>query len=98
MTECLKRAASLRRPRLLIRAARHGQADYSRDKLIQRMTQLNEGPCDDANLLSVLIDAEDSLEESRRRGDAAYSVARHVELLIAVMAEARRLLCRAPAM
>nr|WP_240794063.1 DUF6477 family protein [Pseudorhodobacter turbinis] len=30
-------------------------------------------------------------EETRRRGDAGYSIARHVDLLIAMMAELRLL-------
>ncbi|MGB8622271.1 MAG: DUF6477 family protein [Paracoccaceae bacterium] len=36
-----------------------------------------------------MLEQEDRLEQTRRRGEAAYSIARHVEVLIALMSEAR---------
>ena len=87
MTDVITRLSSLRRPRLLIRAARFGLADYIRERDLKRLikTQNLPGP---ATTVPRLMAAEAELEETRRAGDAGYSVARHVEVLIALMAEA----------
>lgn len=79
---------SLRRPRLLLRAARHGMATYNRKRDLGRITR---GDLSDGNgrLLPRLLAMEEDLENSRCTGDAAYSPARHVDILIALMAEAR---------
>ncbi|GAB1363520.1 hypothetical protein MASR1M32_27560 [Rhodobacter sp.] len=42
-----------------------------------------------------LLSAEEQLEAIRQRGDASYSIAQHIEVLIALLAEAS-LLRRAP--
>jgi hypothetical protein len=36
-----------------------------------------------------LLHEEGRLEENRKRGDAGYSIARHIEVLIALLAESR---------
>ena len=82
--------ANLRRPRLLIRAARHGIQDYRRDRDLRRLIHASTPPSPET-ALARLFDAEEKLEETRRSGDAAYSIARHVDVLIAMMAEARLL-------
>ncbi|MDN5786309.1 DUF6477 family protein [Pseudorhodobacter sp.] len=82
--------ANLRRPRLLVRAARHGIEDYRRDRDLRRLIDTNAPPSPET-ALSRLFHAEELAEETRRAGDAGYSIARHVELLIAMMAEARLL-------
>jgi hypothetical protein len=46
--------------------------------------------------LDRLISIEAGLEATRRAGDAAYSVATHVDVLIALLAEARALACARP--
>ncbi len=80
--------ANLRRPRLLIRAARHGIQDYRRERDLRRL--INECPSSSPEAAPArLFSAEERVEETRRAGDAGYSIARHVELLIALMAEAR---------
>ena len=80
--------ADLRRPRLLIRAARCGLADYRRDRDLRRLIPFAAAPdC----TLPQLLDEEERLEAVRKRGDAAYPVGRHVEVLIALMAEVRLL-------
>jgi len=81
---------SLRRPKLLIRAARLGLEDYVRDRDLARITR-SEVPPPPGRALDRLMAEEDLLERTRRAGDAGYSVTRHVELLIALMAEARLL-------
>ncbi len=90
MNDVLAHLNTLRRPRLLIRAARIGQQDYRRDLHLNRLL-----PCG-ANrhsgmTLRALIDMEEILNTQRRDGAAAYSACRHVDILIAMMAEARLL-------
>lgn len=80
--------ANLRRPRLLVRAARHGLQDYRRDRDLRRLIAPEQGIRPDV-AMAHLLDAEARIETTRRTGDASYSIARHVELLIALMAEAR---------
>ena len=87
MTDYASLVAALRRPRLLVRAARFGMLDYDR----RRLARLLPDPAErmGARLLQGLLEAETEAER-RRRGDCAtYSEARHVELLSALMAEAR---------
>ncbi len=80
----------LRRPKLLIRAARFGLADYDRERHLRRLMRAPVAP---APLAAVprLLEEEARLEDIRKAGGAAYSPARHVEVLIALMAEARLL-------
>jgi hypothetical protein len=79
--------ANLRRPRLLIRAARYGLQDYRRDRDLLRLIGATTLPNPEI-ALARLVDAEERSEETRQAGDAAYSLARHIELLIAMLAEA----------
>jgi hypothetical protein len=90
MTDVQRFLASIRRPRLLIRAARFGLLDYRRDRDLRRVLGTARIPSP-AQALSTLAEAEETLEMTRQMGDAAYSVTRHVELLIALMGEARAL-------
>ena len=82
--------ANLRRPKLLIRAARFGVSDYNRNRDLKRLigTSAAPGP---QRAVDSLIEEEARIEEVRKSGDATYSVARHVEVLIALIAEARLL-------
>ena len=82
--------AGLHRPRLLIRAARFGMADYKRTPSLRRMFAA-AGAHAQRQIVALLLRREDEVDRLRRAGDATYSVARHVELLIALMAEARLL-------
>jgi hypothetical protein len=86
--------ANLRRPRLLMHAARFGLGDYRRDRDLRRLASLTGTP---EQTVETLLSVEEGLEETRLAGDAGYSVARHIEVLIALLAEAR-LLRRVPAM
>lgn len=82
------RLAALRRPRLLIQAARHGLADYDRNRDLRRLLAAPRPPAPE-QAVAALIAYESRLESARRAQDAGYSVARHVEVLIAILAEAR---------
>ncbi|MCJ8139257.1 DUF6477 family protein [Falsirhodobacter halotolerans] len=94
MTDFRAILATLRRPRLLIRAARLGMEDYRRDRDLGRLTDC---PTPES-ALPRLLEQEDLLERTRLSGDAAYSVTRHVEVMIALMAEARMQPRSAPAL
>ncbi|MDR7125265.1 DUF6477 family protein [Pseudotabrizicola sp. 4114] len=76
--------ADLRRPRLLMHAARFGVADYRRDRDLKRLISLPASP---EATMRQLLTQEDKLEQNRQRGDAAYSITRHIEVLIALLAE-----------
>lgn len=93
MTDFRSLLGDLRRPALLIRAARFGLTDYRRDRDLRRLIR-TELPPDRA--LRRLLEVENEIEETRRAGDAAYSVNRHIDVLIALMGEAR-ILARPPA-
>jgi hypothetical protein len=82
--------ASLQRPRLLIRAARHGLIDYRRDRDLRRLIGTLSAP-PPGEAVPRLIAEEERLETIRSSGDFAYSLSRHVDVLIALMAEARLL-------
>ena len=88
MTDFRALLNDLRRPRLLIRAARFGMEDYRRERDLKRLVP---SPLSPARTVPQLIAQEERLEEIRRAGDAAYSVARHIDVLIALMAEVRLL-------
>ena len=90
MSALIESLAHVRRPRLLIRAARFGLEDYNRLRDLKRILREDQAPSPSA-ALPRLIDLEAEQEETRTRGDAAYSVVRHLEILIALMAETRLL-------
>ena len=82
--------SNLRRPGLLIRAARFGLSEYNRDRDLRRLMK-NVSPPSPARALGYLLEEEQRLEETRKAEDPTYSINRHIEILIAVMAEARLL-------
>jgi Family of unknown function (DUF6477) len=88
MTDLQSLIANLRRPRLLIRAARFGLADYRRERDLRRL--IGHTSTQD-NAVARLLSKEEEMEENRRAGTASYSVANHIELLIALICETRLL-------
>ena len=95
MSEILSALASLHRPRLLIRAARHGMTEYSRERTLTRLVEGQSSMAPEA-AVRLLMQAEARVESDRQKDDGTYSVGRHVELLIAIMSEARLLVRRVP--
>jgi hypothetical protein len=79
---------TIRRPRLLMQAARHAIAAYQRGRDLRRLIGSEAAP---ALAVVSLISAEERLEQTRLSGEADYSVADHIELLAALIAEASRL-------
>jgi hypothetical protein len=73
----------LRRPRLLLAAAVRGLALYRRERDLPRVIDI------DKPAMAALLAAEGALDAARRAGQGGYSVRRHLEVLIALLAEAR---------
>ncbi|HMO71537.1 MAG TPA: DUF6477 family protein [Paracoccaceae bacterium] len=93
MTDFATRLTDLRRPRLLIRAARAGLQDYRRDRDLRRLIGAGAGIAPEA-AMTALIEAEEGVEAARLLGGTGYSLTRHIDLLIALMAELRRIAAR----
>lgn len=90
MQDLFSRLRQLKRPRLLISAARHGTRDYMRDRHLRRI--FGEAvPKAHGAVAIQLLEKEAMLNEARRAGEASYSVATHVDILVALMEEARLL-------
>lgn len=81
---------TLRRPSILLRAARHGMALYDRNRDLRRLTRMPRPP-GPAAAVAVLRLQEAEAESRRQAGDAGYSLTRHVDLLIALLCELRLL-------
>jgi hypothetical protein len=96
MTAILDHLDQLRRPRLLIRAARIGAEEYRRDVSLPRLLGHGELPRS-LVALARLIEDEAALDACRRAGDAGYSVIRHLDLMIAMIGEARIIRATQPA-
>jgi len=88
MPSHLSRLADLTRPRLLVRAARHRTVDFNRERTLRRILQGETVPAP-GQAFEILMAREDAMNEARCEGGAAYSPARHVELLAAVIHEAQ---------
>ena len=86
MPDTTERLQDLRRPRLLVRAARFGLSDYDRERDLRRVFGPGTTPAP-GRAMGRLLDREAGLAEIRKAGGAGYSAARHVEVLTALMAE-----------
>lgn len=88
-------ATSLRRPRLLVRAARHGQAAWRRERDLPALLRGELPPHSPmpapGGAVTWLRAAEGRLEEARRTDPGNYDLDRHIRLLIALLAEMRAL-------
>ncbi|MGR3723954.1 DUF6477 family protein [Abyssibius alkaniclasticus] len=85
MTPIINEIAALRRPKLLIRAARIAARDYCRTRDLP-----GQGARSGIAMLNWLLAQEAALNDARQARDAAYSAAEHVRLLAALLAESRR--------
>ena len=70
MTDLITLVNSLRRPRLLIRAARFGLNDYNRTRVLKRLTRATTPPSP-KGAVSTLLTVEAELEEARCQGEAS---------------------------
>lgn len=89
------RPAGLRRPAVLIRAARAGQAGWQRVRDLPRLLGRDSAPAHPA-ALRMLRAAEAAADRDRRAGRADYDLHRHVRLLIALLAEMNAAQSQAP--
>ncbi len=80
----------LRRPRILVSAARFGLDDYRRDTALRlALRGHHDGPPPPPlAALTLLLAVEARLEEMRQQRDAVWRPARHIAVLTAIMAEA----------
>lgn len=90
-----------RRPLLLLRTARMGLPDYQRERDLKRILRLPAPPAATAATLATLLDLEAEHERLRTlpmtETGAPWRAASHVEVLIALLAEARLVLDWVPA-
>ncbi len=91
MTDIPHDLSDLRRPKILIRAARAGVTDYRRDRDLRRLVRDARGAAPVEAMLPLLAE-ENRLECTRTTGGATYNMQRHVAVLTAILAEARRTL------
>ena len=77
---------SLRRPRILIRAAREGQSGWRRDRDLRRLLRLDQTPAPGAALPRLAAE-EARLDQARREAQADYDLQCHILLLVAIIAE-----------
>lgn len=78
----------MHRPRLLVEAAVQGTSQYRRRRDLRRMLRIAI-PASPRAALEKLLPIEAALEERRRAVDKNYSYPRHVDILVALVAEAR---------
>ena len=88
MQDVMTMLTQLRRPRLLTKAARIGADDYRRSVHLPRLLGHRVLPRHGAALMR-LMEIEDVLNDQRLNEDSAYNLLKHIEILIAIVAEAR---------
>ncbi len=88
MQDLLSMLHALHRPRLLMRAARIGAEDYRRDSHLHRLLGHGKLPPQGKTMMK-LIELEADLNAQRLDNDSSYSLVRHVDVLIALVGEAR---------
>ena len=97
MQDIISMLSALHRPRLMMRAARIGAEEYRRNTHLPRLLGYGVLPGHGAALIR-LMEIEADLETARKASDASYSLVRHLDILIAMVAEARVLkAAKAPA-
>tara|TARA_R110002073_G_scaffold302592_1_gene470332 strand:- start:725 stop:1039 length:315 start_codon:yes stop_codon:yes gene_type:complete len=88
MLDVLGMVGALERPKLLVNAARFGLDDYDRERHLRRVLRTDHLPRP-AQALMMLLDLESVMDGQRTAKQAEYGIARHLDLLIAIMGEAR---------
>lgn len=88
MQDVLTQVTSLKRPTLLVRTARHGIEGYNRVAHLRRLLKSEQLPGPGQAIMK-LLELESVIDAQRIAKRAEYTVARHVEVLVALMCEAR---------
>jgi hypothetical protein len=88
MTDLASVLTAIRRPKILVRAARAGVLDYRRERDLKRILRQSR-PAAPRQAIGSLLAEESRLEAFRTAGEATYSIQRHVAVLSALLAEVR---------
>lgn len=90
MSDIVAQLETVKRPRLLLRTARLGAETYNRKRHLPKLLGYDcREPA--AFVIKELMQLEQEANEKRRTNDASYSMHFHIEVLIALMCEARDL-------
>ena len=79
---------SLNRPKLLVRAAQVWLPEFNRERSMRRIFPGMVPPAPGRGF-EALVEQEEAIDQIRREGAASYSAARHIEVLVALIVEAR---------
>ena len=96
MQDVLTMLQCLHRPRLLMRAARIGAEDYRRAAHLPRLLGYGNLPRHTQALMR-LMEIESELNAQRLEDESAYNLLRHIDILIAIVGEARIMQAAQPA-
>lgn len=88
MQDIISRLNALHRPSLLMRAARIGAESYRRASHLRRLLGCSTPPRSGPALMH-LIEIEAELNAQRKMTDASYCLVRHVDVVSAMIGEAR---------
>ena len=88
MQDILSMLHTLRRPRLLMRAARIGAEDYRRAAHLPRLLGYGRLPRHGAALMH-LMELESDMNAQRLAEESSYGLLRHIDVLIAIVGESR---------
>lgn len=88
MQDVITMLQNMHRPRLMMRAAKAGAEGYRRDAHLPRLLGHSTLPRHNQALLK-LIEIETELNTKRKATEPDYSLMRHLDVLIAMVGEAR---------
>ena len=80
--------ANLKRPKILVNAARLGMANYDRDADLRFIVKTTKTPNHEV-AIEALLTREGELEDNRKNAQASYSVHEHIRVLTALLSEVR---------
>lgn len=86
--DILQDVAALKRPSMLVRAAKEGALGYRREAHLRRYFGEQQQQCG-ADLLSKIMRLETEQNVQRKTAQAEYSITQHVDILIALVGEAQ---------
>ncbi len=89
-TDFWAQVAALRRPRLLISAARHALSECDRERNLRRILANSAAPAP-IKAMPRLLEEEQRLNDLRRAEDATYDAHRHIAVLTAILGELQTL-------
>ncbi|MEC7760539.1 MAG: DUF6477 family protein [Pseudomonadota bacterium] len=89
MDDHTRQLRHMKRPKLLMTAARHAMRHYDRTRVLTRL--LGRATLQSERAMDALLAREAEIELTRTTGAADYSPAAHIDLLTAILAEARGL-------